>query len=81
MKNNFLVDNKICEVIATYKDNETNKNFIIYTDNTYNKDNKLNIYSSLYILKKEGLKLIEIKESSDKITSLNIIKEVIKDIK
>lgn len=29
----------VCEVIATYHDNYSNKDFIVYTDNTFNKDN------------------------------------------
>lgn len=42
-----LLDNKEYEVIATYKDKKNNKEFVVFTDNSYtNKD--LNIYYGLY---------------------------------
>ena len=42
-----LLDNKEYEVIATYKDKNNNKEFVVFTDNSYtNKD--LNIYYGLY---------------------------------
>ena len=71
----------VCEVIATYHDNQTNKDFIVYTDNTYNKDNKLNLYYSLYEKQSNGLKLIDIVSNEDKKIGLNLIKEILSDIK
>lgn len=36
------------EILYTFKSFKTKKNYLIYTDNTYDKTNSLNIYSSIY---------------------------------
>ena len=46
---NFKIINKngkqiTCEVIATYHDDENNKDYIVYTDKTFDKNNRLKIY-------------------------------------
>lgn len=71
---------KVCDVIATYKDDNTNKNYIIYTDRSISKDNKINIFYSLYEKVDNNIKLITIKDIEDKKICLNIINELIKDI-
>lgn len=35
-------------VILTFKNNQTNKNYCIYTDNTYDQNNKLRFYAATY---------------------------------
>jgi len=70
----------LCEVIATYHDDETNKDFIVYTDRTYNEYKKLNIYYSLYREKDTSIELIEIKDLEDKKIGVQIIQEIIKDL-
>lgn len=70
-------DKVIYHTIATYNDPETNKNFIFYTDNTYNDSKKLNIYYSLYIIVDNKMKLIEINDKEDKKTALNLLKELL----
>ncbi len=35
-------------VILTFKSIISNKNYVIYTDNTYDKDNKLRVYAATY---------------------------------
>ncbi len=82
----FEVANKsgnkiICEVIATYHDDNRNKDFIVYTDRTFNKDKKLNIYYSLYEKIENNIKLIDITDIEDKKIGMELIKEIIKDIK
>ncbi len=82
----FEVTNKsgdkiICEVIATYHDDNRNKDFIVYTDRTINKDKKLNIYYSLYEKIENNIKLIDITDIEDKKIGMELIKEIIKDIK
>ena len=42
-----LVNNKEYEVIATYSDEKSNKEFVVFTDNSYT-NNNLNIYYGLY---------------------------------
>ena len=38
---------KECDILYTFKSNNTNNNYLICTDNTY-EDEKLNIYSFIY---------------------------------
>ena len=65
MKDNILklTDNlgntKEYEILMTLKMEETNKNYIIYTDNTSDLDGNLNIYASIYNI--ENNKLEDIK--------------------
>lgn len=35
-------------VILTFRSNQTNKNYCIYTDNTYDQNNKLRFYAASY---------------------------------
>ncbi|MCI5732465.1 MAG: DUF1292 domain-containing protein, partial [Tenericutes bacterium] len=36
------------EILYTFKSLKTKKDYLIYTDNTYDETNNLNIYSSIY---------------------------------
>ena len=36
------------DVILTFKSTITNKNYIIYTDNNYDQNNKLRIFAAIY---------------------------------
>lgn len=65
-------------VMATYHDDNLKKNFIIYTDNTYNKENNLNIYYSLYEIINNNIKLIPIKNNQERKICLELIKELVK---
>lgn len=71
----------ICYVVATYHDDDTNKNFIVYTDKTLTSDNKLKLYYSLYENVNNGIKLINVESSEDKKIGLQLIQEIIKDLK
>ncbi len=73
-------DNKeiICYTIATYHDDNLDKDFIIYTDNTYDKSNNLNIYYSLYKMIDNSIKLIEIKNNKERKVALELVKEILK---
>ena len=35
-------------VILTFKSNKTNKNYVVYTDNTLDPNNKLRFYAAIY---------------------------------
>ena len=71
---------RVCDVIATYHDEEVNKDFIVYTDNTFDENNKLNIFYSLYKKNENGIKLINITDTKDKKIGLELIKELLKEI-
>lgn len=36
------------DVILTFKNNKNNKDYIVYTDNEIDKENKLKIYAAIY---------------------------------
>lgn len=38
----------ICEVLFTFESDETNKNYMVYTDNTKDKNGKTKVYASVY---------------------------------
>ena len=71
---------KILEVIATYHDEELNKDFILYTDKTYNKDGRLNVFYSLYENVDNNIKLIDIKTNEERKIGLMLVKEVINSL-
>ena len=57
--------NKVkCEAVATYHDDKENKDYIVYTDNTYDENNKLRVYYSLYEMLGSAIKLIEPKTTN-----------------
>lgn len=70
----------ILEAILTYHDEETNKDYIIYTDNTFDKEGKLKIYYSLYQKVNNDIKLIKITSSEDKKICLMLLKNVIEEV-
>ena len=84
-KMQFTIINKegkqiVCEVIATYHDDETNKDYIVYTDGSVNEEKQLSLYYSLYKKEEDSIKLIDIETMEDKKIGLQIIEELIKDI-
>ena len=70
------VNNISCEVIATFHSEKTNKDYIIYTDKTYNNEKRLNLYFGLYSYVKDK---IQVKKLEDKIDN-KICKEIIEEI-
>ena len=70
----------ICEVIATYHDDDTNKDYIVYTDKTLDENKKLKVYYGLYEKVDNGIKLKEAKTPEEKSIGLQIIKEILNDI-
>lgn len=41
-------ENKSYDVILTFKSEDNGKDYVVYTDNTYDKENKLKIYAAIY---------------------------------
>ena len=39
---------KIYDVILTFNNEKNNKDYVVYTDNTYDSDNKLKVYAAIY---------------------------------
>ena len=70
----------VCDVIATYHDDVTNIDFIVFTDRTLIENHKLKLYYSLYKKIDNNIKLIDIIDIEDKKIGLQLIQEIVKDL-
>lgn len=64
-KNTFKVmdDNGkevVCEVLFTFDSEETNKSYIVYTDNTTDEKGNVKVYASVYKKESESTELLPI---------------------
>lgn len=50
----------VCEIVLTFRDDNNNINYIVYTDGTKDEEGKLEIYASRYILEDNNYVLKEI---------------------
>ena len=48
---------KECEVLFTFESEETNKNYIVYTDNTMDEIGNIKVYASIFDPNNENNKL------------------------
>ena len=80
-RKSFVFNNINYEVIATYHDDQTNKDYILYTNKLLDKNNKLNIYSALYNEKESNIELSSINTNEDKKVAYELISQIIKDLK
>ena len=69
------------EVIATYHNDDDNKDYIIYTDNTFDENKKLKVYYALYEMIDDNIKIIEAKTNEEKKVGLELIKTIIEELK
>ena len=70
-----------CEVLFTFESDETNKNYIVYTDNTTDEGGNTKVYASIYTPDSENLNLQHIETDKEwKIieTILNELQEEVK---
>ena len=49
-----------CEVLFTFESDETKKNYMVYTDNTKDKDGNTKVYASVFEPDKEPLELLPV---------------------
>lgn len=66
-----------CDAIATYHDEDSNKDFIVYTDKILNESGQLKLYYSYYTMGDKTIKLLPVKDLKGKKVALELIKEVI----
>ena len=56
-----IIDNngkeRKCEVLFTFESEETNKNYIVYTDNTKDDEGNVRVYASIYKVNGEKTEL------------------------
>ncbi len=72
----------VCDVLFTFDSEETNKSYIVYTDNTLDEDGNIQVYASTYQKEENSAKLDPIETDKEwKIieTILNTIQETVKD--
>lgn len=50
----------VCDIVITFRDDNNNINYIVYTDGTKDEDGELEIYASRYILENNDYILKEI---------------------
>lgn len=63
-------------VILTFKDNLNNKNYVVYTDNTLDKNNKIRIYAGVYDSKLQNPYLGEPTTKEEWTNITNIINKI-----
>ena len=71
-----------CEVLFTFESEETNKNYIVYTDNTTDEEGNTKVYASIYYPDQEETKLepIETDAEWNKIQQiLDVIQEQVRE--
>lgn len=54
-----------CEVVLTFRDDNNDINYIVYTDGTKDADNELEIFASRYIIENENYILKDIENESE----------------
>ena len=54
-----------CEVLFTFESDETNKNYIVYTDNTLDEQGNTKVYASIYTPNEENTDLIPIETEKE----------------
>ena len=69
-KNSFTVLDEngreiTCDVLFTFESDETNKNYIVYTDNTTDETGNTKVYASIYNPNDEHSKLEEIQTEKE----------------
>lgn len=85
-QNSFKVINDqgqeiVCDVLFTFDSEETNKSYIVYTDNSTDEQGNVQVFASIYDPKQENPRLDPIETESEwKIieTILNTLQEEIK---
>ncbi len=84
--NTFKVINEegkeiVCDILFTFDSDETNKSYIVYTDNTKDEEGNIQVFASIYDPKQENPKLDPIETEQEwKIieTILNTLQEEIR---
>ncbi len=54
-----------CEPLFTFESEETNKQYVVYTDNTKDKNGNIRVFASIYEVTDKGNKLLPIKSDKE----------------
>ena len=55
----------ICDILFTFDNEETKKSYVVYTDNSKDKDGKIQVFASIYDPTDPSKKLEEIKSEKE----------------
>jgi len=55
----------VCDILFTFDSEETNKSYIVYTDNTKDEEGKVRVYASIYNPNDPKTKLEDIKTDKE----------------
>ena len=55
----------VCDILFTFDNAETKKSYIVYTDNTKDKEGRVQVYASIYDPNDPKMKLEEIKTDKE----------------
>jgi uncharacterized protein YrzB (UPF0473 family) len=65
-----------CEVLFTFESDETNKKYMVYTDNTLDEQNNTKVYAAIYNPEGEGVNLSPIESEKEWKIVETILEEV-----
>ena len=55
----------VCEPLFTFESEETKKNYVVYTDNSKDKDGNVRVFASIYKVTDKGGELLPIKREKE----------------
>lgn len=55
----------VCEPLFTFESEETKKQYVVYTDNSKDKDGNVRVFASIYEVTDKGNKLLPIKSEKE----------------
>ena len=55
----------VCDILFTFDSDETNKSYIVYTDNTKDENGKVRVFASIYDPSDPKMKLEDIKSDKE----------------
>lgn len=70
-----------CEVLFTFESEETNKNYMVYTDNTIDEEGNTKVYASIYNPDEDSTKLIPIETEKEWKIIETILEELQTEVK
>ena len=65
-----------CEPLFTFESEETKKQYVVYTDNSKDKDGNIRVFASIYEVTDKGNKLLPIKSEKE----WKVIETILKSI-
>lgn len=69
-----------CDILFTFESNETHKNYIVYTDNTQDKQGNIKVYASIYDPQNLGASLAPIESEAEWKVIEDILEKVQKEV-